>query len=68
MLEIGLLVALLAGVTIVVGRLRDREGGDVDLADRAFVDLPCPWCEAPTDENDEACPACAQPFGERSTY
>jgi hypothetical protein len=26
-------------------------------------DLPCPWCYAPTDEQDTRCAACGQEFG-----
>lgn len=28
-----------------------------------LADLPCPWCLAPTHENDAGCPSCGQPFG-----
>ena len=27
------------------------------------LDLPCPWCWAPTRESDIHCPSCGQPFG-----
>ncbi len=67
MLEIGLLVALFAGVTLVVRKLRSRGIEDADF-DEEFVDLPCPWCEAPTRETDSACPSCHQAFGVRITY
>ncbi|GMQ85443.1 MAG: hypothetical protein BMS9Abin07_1009 [Acidimicrobiia bacterium] len=67
MLEISLLVALFAGLTLVVGRLRDRGVGDVDPTDRDFVDLPCPWCNAQTTETDSACPSCHQVFGVHTT-
>lgn len=26
-------------------------------------DLPCPWCQAATAENDDKCPGCGQAFG-----
>lgn len=26
-------------------------------------DLPCPWCRAPTRENDPRCPTCGRRFG-----
>jgi len=26
-------------------------------------DLPCPWCQAPTRETDQACPSCERVFG-----
>ena len=28
-----------------------------------FPDLPCPWCQAATGEDDQACPSCGQRFG-----
>ena len=28
-----------------------------------FPDLPCPWCQSPTQEDDRACPSCGQRFG-----
>ena len=67
MLEIGLLVALFVGVTLVVGRLRSRGIDDTDFGED-LVDLPCPWCEAQTKETDSACPSCHQAFGVRNTY
>jgi len=67
MLEIGLLVALFAGVTLVVGKLRSPGIEHADF-DEEFVDLPCPWCEAPTRETDSACPSCDQAFGIRTRY
>ncbi len=67
MLEIGLLVALFVGVTLVVGTLRSRGIEDADF-DEELVDLPCPWCEAQTKETDSACPSCHRAFGVRITY
>ena len=66
MLEIGLLVGLFVGVTLVVGKLRSRGIGDTDF-DEELVDLQCPWCEAQTRETDSACPSCDQAFGIRTT-
>ncbi len=31
--------------------------------DGLFEDLPCPWCQAATSENDVRCPNCHQKFG-----
>ncbi|HZJ48376.1 MAG TPA: hypothetical protein VFD97_05000 [Acidimicrobiia bacterium] len=31
--------------------------------DEPLADLPCPWCQAQTRENDANCPSCGQPFG-----
>ncbi|HEX9855740.1 MAG TPA: hypothetical protein VGC47_10520 [Acidimicrobiia bacterium] len=27
------------------------------------IDLPCPWCNAATREDDPRCPSCGQRFG-----
>lgn len=62
MLEISMLVAVVAGAALVVGRLRHASDRYLDF-DEDLVDLPCPWCRAPTGEEDTACPSCAQPFG-----
>ena len=35
------------------------ESAVLDLDD----DLPCPWCFAPTNEQDQTCPACGRRFG-----
>ncbi len=67
MFEIGLLVALFVGATLVVGTLRARANDDADF-DEELVDLPCPWCEAQTRETDRACPSCHQAFGVRVSY
>jgi hypothetical protein len=29
------------------------------------LDLPCPWCRAPTAEADDICPNCGKRFGDR---
>jgi hypothetical protein len=31
--------------------------------DGAGDDLPCPWCYAPTQENDRRCGGCGRSFG-----
>lgn len=35
----------------------------VSLRDDRSNDLPCPWCYAPTDENDSRCKGCGRSFG-----
>jgi hypothetical protein len=35
----------------------------VMLHDPVDPDLPCPWCQAPTFEQDSSCPSCGQRFG-----
>ncbi len=64
MLEIGLVLAIFAGATFVIGRIRHERGIDA-LLDADLVDLPCPWCRAPTREEDAACPSCHQEFAAR---
>jgi len=66
----GALVA--AGVTVATGRFSVPGARQLRLAplasssDRLLAedtDLPCPWCEAATGEDDRRCPSCHQPFG-----
>ena len=66
MLEISFIVAVVAGAALVVGRLRRQ---DTTLFDDSYdvVDLPCPWCQAATREDDTACPSCDHPFGVAET-
>ncbi len=40
-----------------------RSGTWVRAVDDDALDLPCPWCLAPTDESDVSCPSCGQDFG-----
>ncbi len=35
----------------------------VMLHDPIDPDLPCPWCQSPTFENDADCSSCGQHFG-----
>jgi len=64
MLEIGFVVFVVAAAALVIGRL--RHGTDHgELIEEDFVDLPCPWCQAPTRETDTACPSCHEPFAVR---
>ena len=35
----------------------------IDIRDERSTDLPCPWCFAPTRENDATCPSCSRRFG-----
>ena len=66
MLEISFAVVVVAGAALVIGRIRGAADRDIG-SEEEFVDLPCPWCQAPTTESDAACPACAQPFGVTSS-
>jgi hypothetical protein len=53
---LGMLTAAFLG-----GRQSGRRGDT--LVDVRDVDLPCPWCHAPTAEDDPACPSCGRRFG-----
>lgn len=35
----------------------------VSVGDQRGEDLPCPWCYAPTSENDSRCGGCGRAFG-----
>lgn len=35
----------------------------VSVRDERVDDLPCPWCYAPTEENDSRCRGCGRSFG-----
>jgi hypothetical protein len=62
MLEISFIVAVVAGAALVIDRFRQTLDDERSF-DEDVVDLPCPWCQAPTHEEDTACPSCAHPFG-----
>lgn len=53
-----IVTSLLLGAT--AGRLPNRI---VMLHDPINPDLPCPWCQAPTFEEDRNCAGCGQHFG-----
>jgi len=44
--------------TVISGDVVERMKLQDDI-----MDLPCPWCLAPTRENDVTCPSCGQRFG-----
>ncbi len=66
-------VAVVLAGTLDGGRTSARATALIDLTRpenpynvaelRDVPDLPCPWCEAPTREEDFACPSCGQRFG-----
>lgn len=35
----------------------------VSVRDEREDDLPCPWCYAPTEEDDRRCSGCGRTFG-----
>jgi len=43
--------------------LGPRPADVIEISGSEINDLPCPWCMAPTRENDDHCPACGQRFG-----
>lgn len=62
MFEVGVILAIAAGAAVLAGWRRNQliaASGEDDQ----FVDLPCPWCNAHTNEDDLVCPGCEQPFG-----
>lgn len=68
MVEVLVASAFLAGGMMAVARFGSspRAISLQPLAeghDGFFDDLPCPWCQAATSENDIRCPSCHQKFG-----
>jgi hypothetical protein len=62
MVEVLVASALVAGGVIAATRLGGT--GQLPVTAEGFADdLPCPWCQAATSENDMRCPTCYQPFG-----
>jgi len=63
----GALVA--GGVAVVARRNTDGSLASGPHSPHAFIDadyqadLPCPWCNAQTREDDPRCPSCGQRFG-----
>lgn len=44
-------------------RFKTATGLVVPVRDERGEDLPCPWCYAPTDEDDTRCGGCGRAFG-----
>jgi hypothetical protein len=42
--------------------LADELLGDDVVEAGESTDLPCPWCEQPTAEDDKSCPGCGRRF------
>jgi hypothetical protein len=57
------------GLFVLAKGVRGNERFKVDprlvvtVRDERADDLPCPWCYAPTDENDRRCSGCGRSFG-----
>ena len=68
-MEVGFGAAVVAAVALIA--LRPRWNLSITASPRPLQhvvpeggpDLPCPWCQAPTSEDDETCPTCRQRFG-----
>lgn len=67
MLELLVAGSLVVAIFAATSRNRteqiDPEPSDLLVMSDSENDLPCPWCLAPTDENDRRCPSCEQRFG-----
>ena len=62
MLEAIVVIALFVALVLAGGRSdRPIQAPTVSLTD--LTDLPCPWCRAATNESDDYCSSCGQPFG-----
>ena len=51
-----LIVAFAGAVLVPLTRL---------IPEGDLLDLPCPWCQAQTSEEDDACPGCGTAFRPR---
>ncbi len=60
MLQIAILLVVITAAALAIRWLRSPAVGQYD--EDVLVDLPCPWCRAPTREDDTACPVCERPF------
>ncbi len=70
MIEIILALGVVVLGTLAISGRRplSQTGPAFDLAGSVAFDddpgdLPCPWCLAPTREQDPRCPSCGQRFG-----
>ena len=66
MLETLIAAVLLTGGVVAITRTPSAatDLGVVPIPDLETVpDLPCPWCQAQTNESDARCPSCGQRFG-----
>ena len=62
MLEAIVVIGLFVALVLAGGRsYRPVEAPTIRLSDE--TDLPCPWCRANTNEYDDYCASCGQPFG-----
>ena len=68
MVEVLVAGAFVAGGVMAAARLGNPSGhrsadGLSTTSGLIVDDLPCPWCNGATSENDTRCPSCHQRFG-----
>jgi rubrerythrin len=69
MLEIATATLFLTVAVVAIGKKNQQvawSSTDVlspSIDDELVADLPCPWCNAQTAEQDRSCPSCGQRFG-----
>ena len=69
MLETLLVAMAVMGLAVLAQGLRNNKGFKIDprlvisFRDERGDDLPCPWCHAPTKEDDSRCRGCGGTFG-----
>lgn len=67
MLEIALAAVFVTmAILTVSGRNMSTAGVSTEARVAAIgdgSDLPCPWCEAQTNDGDQHCPSCGHRFG-----
>ena len=57
------------GLFVLAKGVKGNEKYEIDphlvvrVRDERADDLPCPWCYAPTDEDDRRCGGCGRSFG-----
>lgn len=62
MLEAIAVIGLFVLLVLAGGRsTRPIQAPTIRLSD--VTDLPCPWCRSATNELDDYCASCGQPFG-----
>ena len=69
MLEIVTATLFLTVAVVAIGKKNHQiawSSSDVlnpAIEEELLADLPCPWCNAQTAEQDRSCPSCGQRFG-----
>jgi hypothetical protein len=69
MLEIAMAALFITVAVVAIGKGSQQiawsSSGALSPAidEEMIADLPCPWCNAQTVEEDRRCPSCGQTFG-----